>query len=101
MNLFGRRLDSCTLLTYQQEKLQTVPYLFCYGDNESGKSTVLQVLKSLCYQPMYGVTIPSADLYGYLEDSDGQSCILRMKFKESKRTRIKSKFTKPDTKKAP
>ena len=69
-------LTACTLLTYQQEKLQTVPYLFCYGDNESGKSTVLQVLKSLCYRPMYGVTIPSADLYGYLEDSDGQGCIL-------------------------
>jgi len=47
-----------------------------YGDNESGKSTVLNVLKNLCYRPMYGVTIPSADLYGYLEDSDGQGCIL-------------------------
>jgi hypothetical protein len=69
-------LTACVLLTYQQEKLQTVPYLFLYGDNESGKSTVLNVLKNLCYRPMYGVTIPSADLYGYLEDSDGQGCIL-------------------------
>jgi hypothetical protein len=69
-------LTACTILTYHQEKLQTVPYLFLYGDNESGKSTVLQVLKNLCYRPMYGVTIPSADLYGYLEDSDGQGCIL-------------------------
>jgi hypothetical protein len=69
-------LTSCTLLSYHQEKLQTVPYLFLYGDNESGKSTVLQLLKFLCYRPMYGVTVPSADLYGYLEDSDGIGCIL-------------------------
>jgi hypothetical protein len=68
-------LSSCTLLTYHQENLQTTPYIFLYGDNESGKSTVLQVLKLLCYRPMYGVTIPSADLYGYLEDSDGIGCI--------------------------
>jgi hypothetical protein len=67
---------TCVLLSYHQEKLQTVPYLFLYGDNESGKSTVLQVLKSLSYRPMYGVTIPSADLYGYLEDSDGIGSIL-------------------------
>jgi len=69
-------LAACTMLTYQQEKLQTVPYLFLYGDNESGKSTVLQVLNFLCYRPLYGVTIPSADLYGYLEDTDGAGCIL-------------------------
>jgi len=68
-------LTAAVLLTYQQEKLQTVPYIFVYGDNESGKSTVLQVLKSLCYRPMYGVTIPAADIYGYLEDSDGTGCI--------------------------
>lgn len=71
-------LSACVLLSYHQdqEKLQTVPYLFLYGDNESGKSTVLQVLKFLCYRPMYGVTIPSADLYRYLEDSDSIGCIL-------------------------
>lgn len=69
-------LASCVLLTYQQEKLQTVPYVFMYGDNESGKSTVLQILKFLCYRPMYGVTIPSADLYGHLEDSDSIGSIM-------------------------
>lgn len=69
-------LAACVMLTYQQEKLQTVPYVFLYGDNESGKSTVLQLLKFLSYRPMYGVTIPSADLYGYLEDSDSVGCIL-------------------------
>jgi hypothetical protein len=69
-------LAACILLSYHQEKLQTVPYILLYGDNESGKSTVLQVLKSLCYRPMYGVTIPAADLYGFLEDSDAIGCIL-------------------------
>jgi len=69
-------LSACVLLSYKQEKLQAVPYLFLYGDNESGKSTVLQVLKFLCYRPMYGVTVPSADIYGFLEDSDAIGCIL-------------------------
>lgn len=69
-------LSAAVLLSYQQEKLLTVPYLFLYGDNESGKSTVLQILKFLCYRPMYGVTVPSADIYGYLEDVDSVGCIL-------------------------
>ena len=69
-------LSACVLLSYQQEKLQTVPYIFLFGDNESGKSTVLQLLKFLCYRPMYGVTVPPADIYGYLEDSDSIGSIL-------------------------
>jgi hypothetical protein len=69
-------LATCTLLTYQQEKLQTVPYLYPYGDNESGKTTILNVMRSLCYRPMFGITVPTADLFGYLEDSDSIPCIL-------------------------
>jgi len=69
-------LSACVLLSYQQEKLLTVPYVFLYGDNESGKSTVLQLLKFLCYRPMYGVTVPAADIYGYLEDVDSIGCVL-------------------------
>jgi len=69
-------LSSCVLLTYQQEKLLTVPYIYVFGDNESGKSTVLQLLKFLCYRPLYGVTVPSADVYGYLEDVEALGCIL-------------------------
>jgi len=67
---------TCVLLSYQQEKLVTVPYLYYIGDNESGKSTALQLLESLCYRPMYGVSIPSADVYGYLGDSDTIPTIL-------------------------
>lgn len=69
-------LSACVLFSYQQEKLQTTPYIFLYGDNESGKSTVQGILSFLCYRPMYGVTIPAADLFGYLEDLDGIGCIL-------------------------
>jgi len=69
-------LAACILLSYQQEKLVTVPYLYFYGDNESGKSTVLQLLNKLCYRPMYGVTVPAADIYGYLEDLNSIGCIL-------------------------
>jgi len=69
-------LSACVLLSYQQEKLLTVPYIYVYGDNESGKSTVLQLLKFLCYRPMYGVTVPAADIYGYLEDVNSVGCVL-------------------------
>jgi len=69
-------LASFVLLSYQQEKLQTVPYIFLYGDNESGKSTVLQLMNLLCYRPLYGVTIPAADIYGFLEDSDSVGIVL-------------------------
>jgi len=75
-NIWREVLSSCVLLSYQQEKSQTVPYIFLFGDNESGKSTILQLLKLLCYRPMYGVTIPAADIYGYLEDSDSIGCTL-------------------------
>jgi len=69
-------LSACFFLSYQQEKLLTIPYIYVYGDNESGKSTVLQLLKFLCYRPMYGVTVPAADIYGYLEDVDAVGCVL-------------------------
>jgi hypothetical protein len=74
--IWKKVLSSCILLTYQQDKLLSTPYIYVYGDNESGKSTVLQLFKQLCYRPMFGVTIPSADIYGYLEDSEASGCIL-------------------------
>ncbi len=59
-------LTASVLLSYQQEKIQTVPYLYLYGDNESGKTTVLNVLNELCYRPMFGVTVPSVTSTGTL-----------------------------------
>jgi len=69
-------LPACVLLSYQQEKLTTVPYLYFFGDNESGKSTALKILSQLCYRPMYALTVPSADIYGYLDDTDAIGSIL-------------------------
>jgi hypothetical protein len=69
-------LSACVLLSYQQEKTRTVPYVYFVGDNESGKTVALNLLNWLCYRPMLGVTIPSADVYGYLDDSDDPGTIL-------------------------
>ncbi len=66
------------LLSYEQEKLMTVPYLYLYGDNECGKTTVLNVFSELCYRPMFGVANPAAEIYGYLgsEEEEGIPTIL-------------------------
>jgi len=69
-------LAACVFLTYQQEKLRTVPYVYFVGDNESGKTVALNLLNWLCYRPLLGVTIPSADTYGYLDDADAPGTIL-------------------------
>jgi len=69
-------LAAVVLLTYQQEKVRTVPYVYFVGDNESGKTVALTLLSRLCYRPLLGVTIPSADIYGYLDDADAPGTIL-------------------------
>ena len=69
-------LAACVLLSYQQEKLRTIPYVYFVGDNESGKTVCLSLFNWLCYRPMLGVTIPPADVYGYLDDSDTPGTIL-------------------------
>jgi hypothetical protein len=69
-------LAAFTLLSYLQEKTRTVPYVYFVGDNESGKTVALNLLNWLCYRPMLGVTIPSADTYGYLDESEAPGVIL-------------------------
>jgi len=69
-------LAACVLLSYQQEEIKTVPYVYFFGDNESGKTVALTLLSLLCYRPLLGVTIPPADIYGYLDDSDSPGTIL-------------------------
>lgn len=69
-------LSACVMLSYQQEKLRNVPYLFFYGDNESGKTVALTLLSKLVYRPLYGVSIPPADIYSYLGDVNSPACIL-------------------------
>jgi hypothetical protein len=87
-------LAACVLLSYQQEKLRTVPYVYFVGDNESGKTVALNLLNWLCYRPMLGVTIPSADTYGYLDDSEAPGTILEDEAQGLQRDMEKSKIYK-------
>jgi hypothetical protein len=87
-------LAACVLLSYQQEKVKTVPYVYFYGDNESGKTVALTLLSLLCYRPMFAVTIPPADLYGYLDDSDAPGTILEDEIQGLHRDMDKSKIYK-------
>ncbi len=87
-------LAACVLLSYQQEKLRTVPYPFFVGDNESGKTVALSLLNWLCYRPMLGVAIPSADIYGYLDDSDAPGTILEDEAQGLQRDMDKAKIYK-------
>lgn len=75
-SIYKEFLAACVLLSYQQEKVRTVPYPYFVGDNESGKTVGLTLLKSLCYRPLFGVAIPPADIYGYLGTSDAPGTIL-------------------------
>lgn len=59
-------MASAVMLSYIQEDFETMPYLYLLGDNESGKTHTLQLFAALCYRPLYGVSIPSADLYTFL-----------------------------------
>ena len=59
-------MASAVMLTYIQEDFETVPYIYLLGDNESGKTHTLNLFAALCYRPLYGVSIPSADLYTFL-----------------------------------
>jgi hypothetical protein len=92
-------LAACVLLSYQQEKLRTVPYVYFVGDNESGKTVALNLLNWLCYRPMMGVTIPSADIYGYLDDSDAPGTILEDEAQGLQRDMDKAKIYKAGYKK--
>ena len=69
-------LAGCVLLSYQHEKIRTVPYPFFLGDNESGKTVAQSILGWLCYRPLSGVSIPVADVYGFLDDSDSPGVII-------------------------
>jgi hypothetical protein len=92
-------LAACVLLSYQQEKLRTVPYVYFVGDNESGKTVALSLLNWLCYRPLLGVTIPSADVYGYLDDSDAPGTILEDEAQGLQRDMDKAKIYKAGYKK--
>jgi hypothetical protein len=93
-------LAACVLLSYQQEKMRTVPYVYFVGDNESGKTVALNLFNWLCYRPMLGVTIPPADVYGYLDDSDAPGTILEDEAQGLNKDQDKAKIYKAGYKKS-
>jgi hypothetical protein len=84
------------LMSYCPELFEKVPYLYLVGDNSSGKSHTLQLLAYLCYRPLYGVSIPPADIYSYLgkEKGDPPMTIIEDEFQGSDRDTEKMKIYK-------
>ena len=65
------------LLSYCQEWVDTLHFLFFVGETESGKSTVLHLFRWLGYRCLYGEDIPNADIYNFLgtdEEATGTIC---------------------------
>jgi hypothetical protein len=61
-------LDVC--LTYFQEKVNTLHYLYFVGDNESGKTRALQVMAMLAYRAFFATDVSAANLIEFLGDEN-------------------------------
>lgn len=62
-----------SFLTYCQEFINTIHYPWFVGETESGKSSVLHLLKWLGYRTLLGEDTPQADVYNFL-GSDEEGC---------------------------
>jgi hypothetical protein len=87
------------ILSYVQECFDALPYLFLVGDNESGKSHLLNLMSELCYRPLAGVSHTAADLYSYLEDDGLPLTILEDEMQGSEKDSEKMKIYKSGYKK--
>ena len=64
------------LLTFCQDWIDTLHYIYCVGETESGKSTVLYLFKWLAYRCMFSDDLPNADIYNFLgEDEEAAGVI--------------------------
>lgn len=63
-------ITACVLFSYQQDKASTTPYVYVVGDNDSGKSTILHLLRLLGYRPLLSESLPYADIYHFLGTSE-------------------------------
>jgi len=54
------------LMTYAQEHLQTIHFPFAVGETESGKSSILHLVKHLGYRCLYVEGINKANVYNFL-----------------------------------
>jgi hypothetical protein len=87
------------LLSYVQDFFDALPYLYLVGDNESGKSHLLNLMAELCYRPLAGVSHTAADLYSYLEDDGLPLTIIEDEFQGSEKDTEKMKIYKSGYKK--
>jgi uncharacterized protein (DUF1330 family) len=87
------------LLSYVQEFFDALPYLYLVGDNESGKSHLLNLMAELCYRPLAGVSHTAADLYSYLEDDGLPLTIIEDEYQGSEKDTEKMKVYKSGYKK--
>jgi hypothetical protein len=87
------------ILSYVQECFDALPYLYLVGDNESGKSHLLNLMGELCYRPLAGVSHTAADLYSYLEDDGLPLTIIEDEFQGSEKDTEKMKIYKSGYKK--
>ncbi len=63
-----------TFLTYCQDQIDTVHYLFVVGDTESGKSTIGHLIKNVGYRVLYQTDLYYAGIYNFYgtrEESNG------------------------------
>jgi hypothetical protein len=54
-----------TFLTYCQDQIDTVHYLFVVGDTESGKSTIGHLFKNVGYRVLYQTDLNYAGIYNF------------------------------------
>jgi len=92
-------LAASIMLSYVQERFETVPYIYLLGDNESGKTHALLLVSYLAYRPLYGVSIPSADIFTYLGNDGFVPTIIEDEIQGIERDTDKSKIWKSGYKK--
>ncbi|MEM4229975.1 MAG: hypothetical protein QXZ66_09475 [Thermoproteota archaeon] len=62
-----KRWSTEVVLSYLQHKVARVPYEYLLGLEESGKTQTLLIFAHLAYRPLFGTSIPAADIYSYLD----------------------------------
>jgi len=87
-------ISAAILLSYVQERFDTLPYIYLLGDHESGKSHTLRLIAELAYRPLFGVSIPAADLFTYLGNDDFTPTILEDEIQGVERDLEKAKIWK-------
>lgn len=64
--LYKVLLTTETLETYQQQKIEALSYLYAYGDTDSGKTKLLELLALMGYRPLLTVDVTPANIFNYI-----------------------------------